>query len=125
MEKRFVPILDQLPERVDWQLHVITISRSNFYGEPMRGNHNPQAKKLLAAALCREAAKLGATGTTSWIVSQSVHALTDESSAIMASGNVFEMGCTQLPAGVRVESDLHLSQLRPVHHSIIVHWSAA
>ena len=66
MRARFMPILEELPEYCDWQLHVVTIIRPTVDGDPNRNHLNSKDKKYLAAALCRKAQKLGATGGTRW-----------------------------------------------------------
>ena len=62
MRERFVPVLDKLPDSCDWDLHILTITQPVLEGDTNRSTLSDKSKKLVAAALCREAAKLGATG---------------------------------------------------------------
>lgn len=62
MRKRFLPILEQLPESCDWELHVLTVTQPVIEGDPNRSSHSSKSKKLVAAAICYEAKKLNATG---------------------------------------------------------------
>ena len=62
MTERFVPILNKLPEACDWQVHVVTVTRPTVDGDANRSLLSPKDKKFIAAALCREADKLGSTG---------------------------------------------------------------
>ena len=61
-QQRFLPILDRLPEELDWQLHHISLHQEYIAGRPVRNNKSPQAKRVVAAVLARKAAKLQATG---------------------------------------------------------------
>lgn len=62
MRERFLPILDKLPDSCDWELHVLTVTQPVIEGDPNRKSHSTKSKKLVAAALCREAEKQKATG---------------------------------------------------------------
>ncbi|KAK9792665.1 hypothetical protein WJX73_003756 [Symbiochloris irregularis] len=61
MAKRFLPILDKLPDSCDWELHVLTITQPVLEGDTNRTTHSAKSKKLVAAALCQRAKKLNAT----------------------------------------------------------------
>ena len=62
MTERFVPILEKLPDSVDWDLHVVTVTPPVISGDTNRATLSNQEKKYVAAALCREAEQLGVTG---------------------------------------------------------------
>ncbi|KAK9791343.1 hypothetical protein WJX73_001231 [Symbiochloris irregularis] len=61
IEQRFISILHGLPEDLDWQIHHISLHQEYIAGRPVRNNKSPQAKRVVAAALARKAAKLHAT----------------------------------------------------------------
>lgn len=72
MSKRFLPILDELPDCCDWELHVLTLVQPVLEGDTNRSTHSAKSKKLVAAALCQEAKKLNATGAAAAIEQSAV-----------------------------------------------------
>lgn len=55
-------LLNQLPDTLDWRLHIVALTQKTFSGEAVRKARTADQKRLLASALCQEAEKIGATG---------------------------------------------------------------